>query len=355
MTLLVHPSIAVRPTAEDTVRAAAVTANRGRNDVLDFVKGSLVLFMVLYHWTNYFVVLDWDVYRYLRFLTPSFIFITGFLISQVYLAKYSPADPRLHKRLLVRGVKILALFTALNLVARLLITQDYDGTQLGVAAFFSDLYPIYVLGNGKAAFDVLVPISYFLLLSPVLLILSRTLRFSLLAAGIAAIAVTLGLYYLDDVRSLNLELVSIAIFGLGVGVLPLAQIEQAVRQPALLVIAYAGYLAAITRWNIPFPLQVIGVCLTLLLIYATGVRAGAEGWVQRRVIELGKYSLFAYILHIFLLQGLRRGLRGFGLEGSELAIPFALALVATVVGVSLLTIARNRSETADRAYRAIFA
>jgi len=353
MTLLAQPTT-VRSTGEGTLRAQAVAVDRGRNEVLDFVKGSLVLFMVLYHWTNYFVVLDWDVYRYLRFLTPSFIFITGFLISQVYLVKYSPADPRLHKRLLIRGAKILALFTVLNLVANLVIKQDYDGTQLGVTAFFSNLYPIYVLGNGKAAFDVLVPISYFLLLSPVVLVLSRRLRFSLQAAGLAAIAVTLGLYYLDGVRSLNLELVSIAIFGLGVGVLPLAQIEQAVRQPVLLVIAYAGYLAAITRWNIPFPLQVIGVCLTLLLIYATGVKAGGQGWVQRRVIELGKYSLFAYILHIFLLQGLRRGLRGFSLQGSELAIPFALALVATVLGVSLLTFARNRFATADRAYRVIF-
>ena len=43
---------------------------------LDFTKGALVLIMVLYHWLNYFYGPRGDVYRYLRFLTPSFIFIT---------------------------------------------------------------------------------------------------------------------------------------------------------------------------------------------------------------------------------------------------------------------------------------
>src|SRR5262249_38700960 len=77
---------------------------------LDFVKGALVLVMVVYHWINYFIGLEWGGYRYLRFLTPAFIFITGFLVSHVYLARYSPVDPRLHRRLARRGLKLLALF-----------------------------------------------------------------------------------------------------------------------------------------------------------------------------------------------------------------------------------------------------
>jgi uncharacterized membrane protein len=85
-----------------------------RNEVLDFTKGALVLFMVLYHWLNYFLGLGRPIYRYLRFLPPSFIFISGFLISNAYLAKYELTDPRLPKRLGVRGSKILGLFVALN-------------------------------------------------------------------------------------------------------------------------------------------------------------------------------------------------------------------------------------------------
>lgn len=49
----------------------------GRIPALDFTKGALVLTMVLYHWLNYFVGVTGYYYRYLHFLTPSFIFITG--------------------------------------------------------------------------------------------------------------------------------------------------------------------------------------------------------------------------------------------------------------------------------------
>src|SRR5207302_5956026 len=53
----------------------ATASKTHRLPALDFTKGALVLFMVLYHWLNYFVSTEGDFYRYLRFLTPSFIFI----------------------------------------------------------------------------------------------------------------------------------------------------------------------------------------------------------------------------------------------------------------------------------------
>ncbi|PYT85568.1 MAG: hypothetical protein DMG36_27405, partial [Acidobacteria bacterium] len=98
-----------------------------RNPALDFTKGALVLFMVLYHWLNYFISADGDFYRYIRFVTPSFIFITGFVISNVYLAKYELSDSRLPKRLLQRGLKILAIFVVLNIVISLLLSRSHDG------------------------------------------------------------------------------------------------------------------------------------------------------------------------------------------------------------------------------------
>src|SRR5690242_13803806 len=94
---------------------AAKPAKASRIPALDFTKGALVLIMVLYHWINYFIGPDLD-YRYLRFLTPSFIFITGFLVSNVYLSKYRVNDPYLPKRLLTRGLKLLAVFIGLNVL-----------------------------------------------------------------------------------------------------------------------------------------------------------------------------------------------------------------------------------------------
>src|ERR1039458_3410046 len=54
---------------------------------LDWTKGALILFMVAYHAINYSAFRPLA-FRYLAFLPPSFILITGFLVGQVYAAKY---------------------------------------------------------------------------------------------------------------------------------------------------------------------------------------------------------------------------------------------------------------------------
>lgn len=81
-----------------------------RDAAIDFTKGALVLFMVLYHWLNYFLGPHGQYYNYLRFLTPSFIFITGFMISQIHLRRYANSGRSLPKRLFIRGLKLLSAF-----------------------------------------------------------------------------------------------------------------------------------------------------------------------------------------------------------------------------------------------------
>src|SRR5260370_26266249 len=122
-------------------------SNTRRNPALDFTKGCLSLFMVLYHCLEYFVFATVDSYRYIRFVTPSFIFITGFLISNIYLSKYEISDPRLPKRLLQRGLKILGIFVALNVIISLLFSQSYAGRVLFTSLSVSNLVAIYVTGN----------------------------------------------------------------------------------------------------------------------------------------------------------------------------------------------------------------
>jgi hypothetical protein len=101
-------------------------------------------------------------------------------------------------------------------------------------------------------------------------------------------------------------------------------------------------------------LQVIGVSLSVLVLYAiAGWRSPAV--LHRAVVELGKYSLFAYVAQIAVLQVLRRGLRGHDLTGAEIALPFIAALLATVAAVQAMALVRHRSTIADTMYRAVFA
>ena len=150
-----------------------------RDSALDFTKGVLVLFMVLYHWVNYFVGIEGPVYPYLRFIPPSFIFISGFLIATVYPTKYGLSNSNLYIRLLVRGLKILALFTLLNLAANMLFSKSYKGETPGVEAFISNAPAIYIEGNGRMVFGILVPIGYLLIFSTLILLGMQVTKYAL--------------------------------------------------------------------------------------------------------------------------------------------------------------------------------
>lgn len=341
-----EPVLRTRPTATAAVQP--------RNEALDFTKGSLVLIMVFYHWLNYFVSVEGEIYKYLRFLTPSFIFITGFIISHVYLARHAGGDRRVYVRLLQRGVKLLLLFTVLNVLAGLVIKENYNGPALGIESFLGNLYSIYVLGNGRAIFDVLVPISYVLLLAPVVLLLSAVSRLAVHAVAVVALLLA-AVANVTGTLSPNLALISIGMLGMMIGTVSIDRIEALLRHPIWIALAYAGYAAAVARWDVLFPLQILGVCLSLLLIYLLGTSWTGSGVVRQQISELGNYSLLAYIAQVAILQLLRRALAGTPLSAPELVLVFFVALAVTVAVVRIVALLRMRSTDADRLYRAVFA
>jgi len=343
-----------------TISTGLATAGKARRiDALDFTKGALVLIMVLYHWLNYFLGTSDN--RYLRFLTPSFIFIAGFLISNVYLSKYGIADPQLPKRLMQRGLKILGVFVFLNLARTLLFAETYRDQMLSEHSSIKSVVDIYVIGSnlgggqGKAiAFFILVPIAYLLLLSALLLVVGRIYKhiFHVLCA---LFFLSILLLQLGGYQSANLELLTIGMLGIVVGYLPLEKVNAFVRHPYLLAVGYAAYVGAITRWNIIYPLQVVGVCLSLMVLYLLGDRDGQPGRFRGVVILLGKYSLLGYIAQIAILQFLRRGLGHVGSETVVLGMSFLLAVALTVASVEAVDCLRSKSTTMDRLYRAVFA
>ena len=321
---------------------------------IDFVKGTLVLVMVLYHWLNYFIGLQWAGYRYLRFLTPAFILVTGFLVSKVYLQKYSYAHPELRRRLVARGSKLLVLFVALNVVADQAVGPGVYLDWAKADETLTIAKAVFVSGTGRAAaFDILVSIAYFLLIAPVVLWAADRLRtpFSVFAA--IAIAGTV-LAERIGAGNTHLELLSIGLIGLAAGVRPARQYDPKRGSLVLLLVAYGGYLLAITRWNVLFPLQVIGVCLNVFAIYSIALIVGPTGQLQRTVIRLGEYSLVAYLVQIVALQALRISLQRTPLDGTGVLVPLLLAVALTVCSVEFTHALRMRSNICDKAYKVVF-
>lgn len=332
-----------------------------RISALDFTKGALVLLMVLYHWINYFVGPQWEYYFYLRFLTPSFIFITGFMISNIYLSKYDAADPRLSKRLLTRGAKLMAIFLVLNVARTLVVPVLGTGFVAGNPLEPRNIFTVYVTGNlpiagGKlAAFSILVPISYLLMFSGVLMFPYRFYKntFHVVCALLLSSILILGLI---GARSQNLEFLTIGMLGVLIGFMPIAAINAFVRHPYVLAFAYLCYTIVITLWNVSFPLLIVGVSLSLIIIYLVGASKSKSGRIRSEFILLGKYSLFGYISQIAILQVLSAGFRHVNLSGPViLGISFFAAFSLTVISVEMADRARTRARTMDQLYRAVFA
>ena len=339
----------------------ATVGKSHRNLALDFTKGALVLIMVLYHWLNYFVSPSGDMYKYLRFLTPSFICITGFLISSAYLSKYGAADPKLMKRLIQRGLKILGAFVVLNVAIRILFPTVLTWNSLFGRSSIANWLAIFITGNVAvdgsskvAAFYILVPISYLLMLSAGLVIVRRFYQHTFYAAFAVCLAGILILSW-NGIESGNLELLAIGLLGVILGHIPVEKIDEFIRHPFLLAAAYLAYVSAITIWDVVYPLQIVGVCLSLMLIYLLGAGRGQPGTISRQVILLGKYSLFGYIVQIAILQFLRRGFQYVHLGSVVLEVSFFAAFALTIVMVVVLDRARAKSATVDGLYKAVLA
>jgi len=323
-----------------------------RIDALDFTKGILVLIMVLYHWLNYFVTgHDW-IYKYLRFLPISFVFISGFLISQVYLSKYKRADLTIPKRLLVRGLKLLAIVAILNLAPRII---GFSIFRMRVSEWSAgDFARDFFTGTQPLAFSVLVPIAYLLMLSAGLSFIARHWEsvyyvFSLaLVAGCA----------LGEARGINsgyLQTLSIGMLGVCVGHFSIEKINSLLKHGSLIVITYVAYLIGITVLTDTYLLQICGVCVTLLVIYWCGTRLADERTVGYTAILLGQYSLFSYIIQIVILQILRGCLRPFGSGAAMSVAAFALCIAGTILSVMALKMARRRAPIVNTMYKAVFA
>jgi hypothetical protein len=334
--------------------ASAVRPSQGgkasRIFALDMTKGVLVVFMVIYHSLNY-TTEYYLAFRYMAFLPPSFILIVGFLLSGVYSARYDVRDFRLHQRLIIRGVKLILLFTLLNIAALASRGQPLRNLEL----FFGHFPEIYLTGAGRfAAFEILLPISYLLILAPVLLLIDRAHRVAMPVIAVSFFG-TCVLLDANGVSSLNLNMLAAGVLGMVLGRISLARLELLRHFWPIPLIIYATVFSVATATGQTYCLQLLSACAALALIYGLSARFDAPSWLRQRLLRLGQYSLVSYILQIGILQVL---LRLFG-RPEPWSVEFFLFLFGTLllmtVLVELLDRARLRSTGLETAYKTLFA
>jgi peptidoglycan/LPS O-acetylase OafA/YrhL len=328
----------------------------GRLQAIDFTKGALVIFMVIYHALNYSTQLELG-FRYLAFLPPSFIFITGFLIAFVYFPRPPGRDTATSGRMVGRGLKLLVLFTILNALGNLVSTRNYNGQPLNLKSFFAHWHEIYFSGAGTmAAFEVLLPIAYILLLGPLLLWLSRQGRWTVPAFAGLTILVLAGLEATRSGIPVNAAMMSAGLLGAAFGLLPQASFDQLGRWWVVPPVLYAVLaVLAHDRMSGSFLLQLTAATLAVAALFGIGGRFQKPAWLMDRFTMLGNYSLLAYIVQIAFLQIMVRLLGRPEPASLDFLLLFSATLLVTVLAAELTDWLRTCRPWVDRAYRLVFA
>jgi peptidoglycan/LPS O-acetylase OafA/YrhL len=322
---------------------------------IDFTKGALVGFMVLYHALNYSTELQLG-FKYVGFLPPSFIFITGFLMAMVYFPRPPERDAATGGRMVVRGLKLLILFTVLNIAGTLVSSRNYNGQPLGLKLFFSHWEDIYFNGAGNmAAFEVLLPIAYLLLLGPLLLLLRRAGRWAVPVLA-ALVIVTLSVLEFEWGIPANAAMMAAGLLGAALGRIPQTRLRALGRVWFVPLALYAGlFLLANGSMSESFLLQLAAGVLAIAALYGIGERVRKPEWLMRHISVLGSYSLLAYIVQIGFLQVLVRRLGRPDPDSVDFLLFFGATLLVTAVAAELARWVRSRSRIADQAYRLVFA
>jgi hypothetical protein len=333
------------------------TTTPGPRDIgIDFTKGALVLFMVLYHWLNYFISSNGQYYNYLRFLTPSFIFVTGFMISQIHLRRYGSTGLTLPRRLTIRGLKLLGVFVGLNVII---------GAALAGRLFWRSpavtLFSAFISGNTSTtvgekivSFNILVPIAYLLILSAALVVLARRVQYIFHWTLIVCVGVIVFLSS-HGVSYTYLDVLMPGLLGVVTGFATREQIAAFLSRPYILIAAYCLFVVIITLHKVTLPLQIASVILTTALLHIASTAKAVPNSVRCITILLGRYSLVGYISQIAILRGLR-GISLFSQRGSgALIASLALGFLVTVMTAELTDLARRRSRLANGLYELVFA
>jgi hypothetical protein len=338
-------------TSPQVSKAAMPNKSVARIEPLDWTKGALVLFMVVYHAINYSVFRPLS-FRYLSFLPPSFVMIAGLVVGSVYADRYDTRSWKPYVRLMIRGIKLLLIFVVLNLGLYIVRERDLIG---GFMAFMDRAGMIFLSGNGRAGiFEVLLPIAYFLLLVPMLLWLRSR------AAAVIPVC-TLALFVLcvvlekQGMYSLNLALLSAGTIGMAFGLIPIETIDRHARKWFPVLGAYVLYRLCGYYWGEIYAIQMFGAAVSVFLLYTCALHLNMSAWTGRQMILLGRYSLLGYLLQIGFLQVMVKVAGGKSEHWASVIAVGVLTSIFLFLAVNLVDFLRRRHRPVDLIYKGVFA
>jgi hypothetical protein len=328
--------------------------NKVRILELDFTKGILVILMIIYHSINYFSPAT-SPRNYLLFLPTSFTMISGFIITNIYKTKYIHSSDTLTTRLVSRSLKIFILFTAVNMAALLIFPRQYNGVELNVELYLRNWVSIYILGGSRqAALEVLLPISYLLLISiPILKLITKYTYF---IYGIILVSIIFCMTAEHSHNSIyNIDLVSAGIVGMAIGLIPQRAITDFMQRSFIILLLFFSLnIISYYAFGDMYIIQIYSTMVCITLIYAIGSRIDLQWWYSKQVRLIGRYSLLAYIIQILFLQIIvKTNLRNVTESSAVINIVLVIFMI-TWLTIICVEYARSKSYAANGLYKMIF-
>lgn len=332
-----------------------------RDVCLDLVKGWLVVGMLVIHASTLFIEstsLRKLVYPgVLGFVSGSWVLISGFIVGLKSRADFVHDASAATRRLLGRGVRLMAIFLAANVALGRMSPTCAISPGLGEC----DMLALALTGpRGEHAFEIIFGISAVLMLAPAYFWWPR------IAVLVSTIIIGFGAYASASNADLPpvVWMFSCGAVGIVLGRAATADLMLRLRmEPHLrrVVASGAGLVLCCflwLRWA-----QVIGgsspafyalyVTSVLLLLYLACVWMDQRGVVGRELTLFAHYSLVCYMAQMAILHGLRL----LPVEGllSSGAYPMAVGLTLGILLLFLhvLDALRSRYSVIDWAYRAV--
>lgn len=332
-----------------------IAKEQARDKTFDVMRGMCVLAMTVHHCINYFP--GYSLF-YWRFVSGVFPFLAGYLVTSVLVGMATAVPDRNHLgwRLLLRGLKLIALCVVLNATLVFLLPVGHKGKLMSV---FGLLENVALFGDYKSvSFSLLVPIGYTIALGGALLLLRMMRPTVILILGLALFGYcTLAEEFIGR-KEYYLIFLSIGVFGMAAGYASDWISRTVLSTPWYTVAPWLVMQVVITalgRSEI-YPIYCANTMASLLLIGFV-----AQSGINRRVdfrwlILLGQYSLLLYLAQIATVVALQVTFRelapGAGLTGFWFAILFVgFAQLLIAAGTDRL---RKWNPFSDRVYGWVF-
>lgn len=326
-----------------------------RDAALDMTKGLMVIGMLLTHANNMFA--DFAAYELIYpgligFISGAWLFVAGYIVGLRSGTSFRRAPGLVTRRLLSRGVRLVGVFVVSNL-----LLGHLSPAACGVAGDRCDLLEIFVLGDDRQAFEVLLGIGYVLIFAPIFLRLPRA------STALIVVVLVIGLSVLEAaglVIPLLAWMLACGFAGIALGLYYSPAEVRAAGSPS------AGVMVAMLVWVVTKALNVTGmvssispvvyvphVVSSLWLLYVAGEHLKTVTIARRPLALMAQYSLLAYMGQMLLLQVWRiltadvPGLR-------TLPVSMVAVLAALLLSLATLSALRRRSRVVDSMYRAVF-